>query len=792
MRIRHLMGLLRWLMVWTSTLTMLVSPVAMGQEAERVTKKQMQAVMDYLGLNKQMTLGEFYKKNKHLYPERIRKDIEPLFMSFKNQLMPTVEVLSSKNSNGEEVATLRLTQGKELINLQWYGQKEKLLKFQNTNLSEIDVINFDDMFTRIIAGDETFRKQIENNSVDDKVKTHDFSKATKYPDVSKAEWNSMSAQDKANYIVTLRGLWQDARSILRAKNAAKKGKKTSALLNDKTKSLYALVIGSEAVAAGKTVATGEKSANYFSGETCIVAGYVAKYEKTDSGEFCDHRIIDKVYNNKDNSLYKKANDLCSSSSQIACNPYVFGTPNGAPTCVTPSRTADSFQKASHWDGPCDRASRLQSSTTEISILKNKTDKGRYEDNNLMPEKEREDLFKIEQGENFKQTEDYLLGMLKFRGLVKEDVKSIFDSGALSDQIYNQIILDKKGFDNEIAEAQKSCKAESVATKNGTRVHEKNYWPACDQFHRRFLFVQELFQSKCAGQKLNPDTLKCGCAAPPAIVAPGPKGPADTATPVAKITPVPESVPPKAKPFPRIPAEVVAGASCTVVLPPAVVMPQPVPPTDDTSTPPVAAEDCESRFPGSGATGAKCLCPTGGAPKKDVTDIANGSESWSCEFKNADKVTVKAKEECGIACKIFAGIKKYALPVLLIGAMVYAAKKGAEMLAPKKPGLNPALDTCPSGSPPPCAQKCDMPLKIQADGTCSCGGCPPFQAPDINCFCSSGTPTTTQMFLCPDSTTRVADLSKCPTYPCWNGQKYQNPLNCPPAPSVAPASSGTRK
>lgn len=808
MRILNLMGLLKWMMVWTSTLTMLASPVAMGQEADRVTKKQMQSVMDYLGLNKQMTLGEFYKKNKHLYPERIQKEIEPLFMSFKNQLMPTVEVISSKNSNGEDVATLRLSQGSELLSLQWYGQKEKMLKFQNTNLSEIDVINFNDMFTRVIAGDEKYRKQIEKNSVNAKVKTHSFSKVTKYPDVSKAEWNSMPAQDKANYIVTMRSLWQDARSVLRAKNAVKKGKKTSAFQHDKSKSLYALMIGAEADAAAKTVATGEKSVNYFSGETCIVAGYVAKYEKTSSGEVCDYRIIDKVYNNKDNSLYKKANDLCSSSSQIACNPYVFGTPNGAPTCVTPSRTNESFQKATHWDGPCDQASRLQSSAAEVSILGNKTDKGRYEDNNLMADKAREEHFKKEQGENFKLTEDYLLGMLKFRGLVKEDVKSIFDSGVLSDQIYNQIILDKKGFDNEIAEAQKSCKAESVATKNGTRVHEKNYWPACDQLHRRFLFVQELFQSKCPGQKLNPDTLKCGCDAPPALAAPGPKPPADTAGPVAPVAPVPvpaitpapaapvadmspAPVPPRTRfPFPRTPApEVVPGASCTVVLPPAVVAPVPAPASVDASTPAVAAEDCESKFPGSGATGPKCLCPSGGAPKKDVTDIANGSEAWSCGPKKADK----DKNECGIVCKIFGGIKKYALPVLLTGALVYAAYKGIQMLAPKKPALNPPLDKCPNGAVPPCAQVCTAPLKLQANGTCSCDGCPPGQTADATtCVCATGTPTMTQTFLCPDSTTRVADLANCPTYACWNGQSYQNPLNCPPAMPVAPASSGTRK
>lgn len=814
MRILNLMGLLRWMMVWMSTLTMLASPVAMGQEADRITKKQMQMVMDQLGLNKQMTLGEFYKKNKHLYPERIQKEIEPLFMSFKNQLMPTVEVISSKNSSGEEIATLRLTQGKELINLQWYGQKEKMLKFQNTNLSEIDVINFSDMFTRVIAGDETFRKQIEKNSVNDKVKTHDFSKVTKYPDLSKAEWNSMSAQDKANYIVTLRGLWQDARSVLRAKNAAKKVKKTSFLQNEKTKSIFALLVGSEADAAAKTVATGEKSSNYFSGETCIVAGYVAKYEKTSSGDVCDHRIIDKVYNNKENSFYKKANEVCAASSQIACNPYVFGAPNGAPTCVTPSRTAESFQKATHWDGPCDTASRLQSSGTEVSILKSKTDKGRYEDSNLMSEKEREELFKKEQGENFKATEDYLLGMLKFQGLVKEDVKSIFDSGVLSDQIYNQIIINKKGFDHEISEAQKSCKAESIATKNGARVHEKNYWPACDQLHRRFLFVQELFQSKCPGQKLNPDTLKCGCDAPPALAAPGPRPPADTAaptvpavvapapapvsTPAPAITPAPPApvvdatpvpVPPRMRfPFPRTPApEVVPGASCSVVLPPAVVAPVPAPASVDSSTPIVAAEDCESKYPGSGATGTKCLCPSGGTPKKDVTDIANGSEAWSCGPKKADK------DECGITCKIFGGIKKYALPVLLTGALVYAAYKGIQMLAPKKPALNPPLDKCPNGSPPPCAQVCTAPLKLQANGTCSCDGCPPGQTANATtCVCATGTPTTTQTFLCPDSTTRVADLANCPTYACWNGQSYQNPLNCPPATPVAPANSGTRK
>ncbi len=801
---------LRWSMAWTATWTMIISPVALGQEANRVTKKQMQLVMDQMGLNKQITLGEFYTKNKHLFPERIQKDIEPLFMNFKNQLMPTFEVISSKGSDGAEVASIRATQGTELITLQWFGEKNRMLKFQNTNLSEIDVINFSDMYTRILAGDEKYRKQVENNSAEAPVAKLSSANA-KYPDVTQAEWKSMSSQDKANYIVNYRTLWQDARQVLKAKNLSKKSKKTSFNFSEPKSNIYSMLIGPNAEAASKTVATGEKSANYFSGQSCIVAGYVARYEKTSSGEVCDHRVIDTNYNNRENSLYKKANEACAATSQIACNPYVFGTPNGSPTCVTPSLSNTSFQKATHWDGPCDSASRLQSSTSEIEILKEKKNQGRYEDGNLKSEEERKAIFLKEQGDNLKLTEDYLLGMLKFRGLVAKDVKSIFDSGVLSDQIYNQIILDKSSFDKEISEAQKSCKAESAASKSSARVHEKNYWQACDQLHRRFTFIRELFESKCEGKKLNPDTLKCGCDAPPApIAAPaGPKPPADLAAPVPApapavvVSPPPPPAPTAPAPIsvaPRPPSrvlfppttEVVPGASCTVLLPPAGPPPAPAPAvvSTDVSRPVVAvAEDCESKYPGAGATGSKCTCPGGGSPKKDVTDVANSSEAWSCS-----SAPVKDdKNECGIVCKIFGGIKKYALPALVVGAVAYAAYKGIQMLAPKKPSLNAPPDKCPDGSIPPCGQVCTAPLKKQANGTCSCDGCPPGQTANATtCVCATGTPTTTATYLCPDSTTRVANLANCPTYACWNGQSYQNPLNCPPATPAAPANTGTRK
>lgn len=751
-------------MVWTATWTMMMSPVAYGQLAKKVTKVEMQTILEQMGLNKQITMGEFYNKNKYLIPDRIRKEVEPVFLANKNMMMPTFEVLSSKTTTGEDIPTIRISQGGELINLQWFGESERLLKFQNTNLSEVDVINFDDMFTRIIAGDERFRKQVEP-----KIPAKKNSAKTSgmvYPDVSAAEWKSMSAYHRANYVVNLRLLLQDARDVLNAKKASKtksKPKKTSQSIFEKYPHFWALFYAPLAEATGSTtrvVVTESRSAYYFSGKTCVVAGYVAKYEKTSTAEVCNHSVVDQAYANKDNSLYLKAKQFCSQSSQIACNPYVYGAPNGSPTCVTPSRSNDDFQRATHWDGPCDTASRLQSSSAEIEILKDKTKtQGRYEDGNLLSDQERRELFKTEQGkENYKLTEEYLLGILKFRGSIKNDAKGLFESDVMTDEVLAQIKLDKQAFELQIGEALKSCKAESEASKTKPVVHEKNYWQACDQLHRRHTFVKELFTSKCESKSLNEDTLKCKCAAPATN-------------------------------------EVLPGAKCSVVNPPAVV------PASADATPAVVSQDhtessksCEERYPGASLLNDKCLCPNGKAPTLDVTDGASGAESWSCSAKPTKPG--KKEDECGVFCKIWKAIKT---PMLLVvgGIAAYIiGKKVIEYMSPKKPTLNSAPDKCPDGTVPPCGQLCTPPLKKQANGTCSCDGCPPGQTADpTTCNCSTSTTTgggTT--YLCPDGQTRMANLDNCPTYACWNGQSYQNPMNCPtqtPNTNGGGSGSGTR-
>ena len=87
---------LNTLFVTLSLATMVFTPVAMGQEAERLSKKQAESIIQELGLNKSITLNEFYKKNKYIFPERIQKQMEILVKKFGNEKMPTIEVATSQ------------------------------------------------------------------------------------------------------------------------------------------------------------------------------------------------------------------------------------------------------------------------------------------------------------------------------------------------------------------------------------------------------------------------------------------------------------------------------------------------------------------------------------------------------------------------------------------------------------------------------------------------------------------------------------------------------------------------
>lgn len=746
----------RWISIWTAVVAMVTGPVAMGKEVENISMQTMQNALIETGLNKSMTYGEFFEKNKAVLPERIRRQMAPVMAQFKNQKMPKFELASSKGPNGLVVPTLRVSQNGESITTQWFGEDHKYVKVGNTQLSRIDIINFDDMIQRIMAGDEKYRKQA-NVGQAERTKKRSFAQV-KYPDLNKREWASMTDYDKAAYIVNLRMLWLDARKVLAEKKKSNSKKtKTSENFFEKNEKYFDLIFGQDANAKAAKVVTESRTTEYYNGDSCIVAGYVARYDKN-GREFCNHGKIDEIYHTANNSLYVKAKEYCQSKSagDIACNPSVFGTPGGAPTCITPSR-AQSFQEATTWNGPCDSASRLQANKT--NFLKQDKDIGRYAaENMLLSDQARKEAALTEEGKNsFKLTESYLLGVLKFRKTIGENVTSLFDKGVLDNTVLEQILIDKKGFDNEIEEANHSCQIESDASMKARRNHEPNYWKACDQLKNRFLFIEALFASKCTQGKLGAD-LKCSCENPKgAAVVPGAKCSAESATPIPPI------IPPVANPEP------------------------------------VKPRDCATEFYGASNLSADCKCSSGQYPTAKLTGIDTGQKHFSCNESEVIQGTVV--DSCtGLFCSTF--LKKMLLVGGAIVGSVVLYKVIEKVFAVKKPAIKSPGDGCPDGGVAPCRPVCTAPFVYNtATSTCTaCAACPPGQTADAanscNCTSSAATPATpgTTLFTCPDNTSQRTDLTQCPTYTCTTVSppvEYQNPANCPTAsPSNATPPTGT--
>ncbi|MBY0451726.1 MAG: hypothetical protein K2P92_01740, partial [Bdellovibrionaceae bacterium] len=521
MRNNKIFNKMKWSLVTVAVWTMSFSPAAMGQQpsAYNYTVDQLQDNIKTLGLNKRMTLGQFFEKNKHLMPERVRKEVETAISDSRNVLMPNFEVVSAKTTTGEVIPTIRISTDRELVNLQWFGEKNKVVKYGAANISEVDIANFNDMFARVLATDANLRKQYEPKPVSR------MQEGFKYPDVTRAEWKTMSLQAKVSYIQDLRAVWESANAVLAYKNQAKPKKGAQFNFEQKNNLFFELLLGKDAFA--RTVARparAARTARVSSAASCLVAGYMSEYV---NGVCSVERARASFANDE---LTRAANESCNTrqAGQIACNPFIYGTPNGEPRCITPSRTDADFQRATHFDGPCERDNHLQSAPEALDLLNDPAKRaGRYAADNLKKSIAELEAEQAAVPANIDLSKNYILGVLKFQGTTVADFNAATFTEANLDQI--KTIRDK--FKQDIESARQACS--DVANAPGAV--ERNYLQACDQLHRRFLFVDAALSTRCqsGGLTYNPTSLKCSC---PLAAAPAPS-PAPAAPPAPPATPV---------------------------------------------------------------------------------------------------------------------------------------------------------------------------------------------------------------------------------------------------------------
>lgn len=698
---KNILKKLNGLLVTVSLATMVFSPIALGKQAQvnqdQMSKAQLEQIVQQLGLNKSMTFGEFYKKNKQYYPPRVQKMVEQLVTKFKDEPMPQFIVGSTQNSKGETIATMRISGKDQLSNIQFLGEPNKFVKFDNTNLSEEDIANFDDMFAKLYFGDASHRKGYGDALTSPKTmkkpaqttakKAVPPAKFTGLPKITKELWQKMTPIQRAQFMMNMRMLWSGAQDVLDAKASGKKGKKTSSLEGGTASPLHKWNLFFATLDEAQAADT-----------KCVVAGYIGTYG---TGKRCQYPAGAKV-----------------AGCNFPCNPTIYGFDgSGKQFCLGSSAE---LQTATHYNKGCDAKMPLTSVELPLPAAAAAKDASRYQ--GIL---EANKAKALQDPAAMANTKKYLESMLNG----SPEMRAAFQSGNITAELLAKLQEIQTQFDSTITAARNDCAAAA-----GEVQYDREFWGACDQLHKRFLFVAAYLEKNpgCKdGGKVDETTLTCAC----------PSGPA-----------------------------VNPGSACAAAPTPA--------PGGDT---PTSGTPVVDPTPGGGEWTCDPAC-TGTEVCGPGSEDSNGVKVGECKKPGGNGGSDDNKP--GFFSKLWSGVKKIA-PWVIGGVALYAAWK--IFFQVKKPKLNPAADACPNGTIPPCGSICQAPQAMLASGVCGCPACPPGQSMTnaSSCLCET-TSTTTTLYVCADGVTQVSDLANCPstaTYTCWDGSTVPNPINCPEQPST---------
>ncbi|MBC7741126.1 MAG: hypothetical protein H7061_02935, partial [Bdellovibrionaceae bacterium] len=636
----------------------------------------------------------------------------------------------------------------------------------------------------------------------------DFARFQGFLRVTPQMWKSMTTEARAQYIISMRLMWEDANRVL--KPAPKKSVKNSfEKLN--------LIVGEKAQAAAKkgsnksagTVRADNPQAILNDGKStsgprsfirqeCMVAGYVGTYDEVQKpGSKANERLktiacsvdsaLAKIKERKDPDFVLNATQNCQArhdSRHVACNPLIYGMPkNGGPACI--SKDEPAFQTAMDFpnvngDKTCDGNSRLttQKAYEELKDVSGKS----LEQRNAIIEK-------YQKAEGYKLSEDYIDGIFKSQN---KDMKSLLN-GKWTKETDKMLIDIQATFEKNITEAMRICEAQP---KDGP---DKNQQVACDQLHRRWLFTEKFIaeyrtkacssettyigkydsaelitnSTKTANNKkeTSDGTGLCKCNKSDNLVAFGKScSGSEDIYPIACTTN----------------AEFVPGSKteCRCTYDHAQVFPIGAYKCPPAPTPATVGRDCAKEFPGAnGYRKEDCICnlttqtPTkvirGSPGNAEVGDVQQGADLWTCE-------------------KSATNFKPWIIGALVVGGLAWLFSRSKKENPPVVPVIPPPVSPIPScapqsGIPPNCfcpltaSDKCTAGQNV-TKSTCKCEG-PPKPVPPTN------PPTPPPIVNC-DNGKPAPKNERKNCLPCWDGTPEQKPTpqrpdGCPPKTETKP-------
>lgn len=311
--------------------TMCIAPVAQGAEAARNKQLISQYLKDTGLTTKKQTIGEFWAKVRHVYPTVLQKQLDPWMSIHKNELMPTIEASSFKDSDNKEQVRLLLISGSESNTLTFTGDDDKPLKVNGVTLTYNDLADynhFDKLAEKIANQDPKLKNSMKpdsaKNTATPAAKTVTQKRFLKGNDLAK-----MNLRQQMDYFLKMREAVQAADKVLSYAGKPTKGasfnffdleeQDSSAVAN-----IWQVLLGVNAVAKVE--------------QACIASGWVASYYKGSCArpEQGQASLLRQVQELPFNDTVKAKVSSCAKGGGLPCNPLLFGfsDSSGSPICIT--------------------------------------------------------------------------------------------------------------------------------------------------------------------------------------------------------------------------------------------------------------------------------------------------------------------------------------------------------------------------------------------------------------------------------------------------------------------------
>lgn len=314
------------------------------------TKEDLDGFLKASGLNnKNLTVGEFYKKLSQFVPQDALKDFAPWYRQNSNEKMPKVTVSTFKDKDSKTKYRLTLSQGKIVRSLTFYGETENIIQYGNMPIAQADIFSVSDVAKKIYAVDRHARDPKVEEQVNYRAMTwrevpqdpNQYSGSFVLPTYE--HYKKMTPYQRAEFIVRTQKLWVVAKQAEFLLNK----KKTSSVEAYRYNDFFVQALIGQVAEAKVDKTSGKKFYTGAQGQ-CIDSGYVGEFKKNANGSLSCVSTADS-FKEQDKVAY---GGKCVSM----CNPMIYGLQaNGLAYC---SDSRANRQIATHWEGSCDKASRL--------------------------------------------------------------------------------------------------------------------------------------------------------------------------------------------------------------------------------------------------------------------------------------------------------------------------------------------------------------------------------------------------------------------------------------------------